>query len=184
MAFEPDVDLSELVEQTDGYSGADLQGLVYNAHLEAVHSSINVVSAESSSTPIDTDRAVDFVTHNTDVGASAVLSLAERNAQNKRVSPPYRGHAVIAHTMVCKLRQILDSVGSTSLASRSIARVDQSPVSICMHSLDVLTQSKQTLVTSEHLDKALQDTRPSVPRDELARLQRMYVDHRMALDYC
>ena len=101
MAFEPNVDLSELVEQTDGYSGADLQGLVYNAHLEAVHSSINVVSAEASSTSIDMDRAVDFVTHNTDVGASAVLSLAERNAQNKRVSPPPRPLAVITHAMVC-----------------------------------------------------------------------------------
>ena len=70
------------------------------------------------------------------------------------------------------------------MTSKTTARVDQSPVSIRMHSLDVLMQSKQTLVTSEHLDKALQDTRPSVPRDELARLQRMYVDHRVMLDSC
>ena len=86
MSLEPDVDLSDLVDQTEGYSGADLQGLVYNAHLEAVHSSINVVPMDSSAASIDKDTAVDFVTHNTEVDASSVLSLAERNAQNKRVS--------------------------------------------------------------------------------------------------
>ena len=37
----------------------------------------------------------------------------------------------------------------------------------------MLTDLEQTLVTSDHLDKALLETRPSVPRDELARLQRM-----------
>jgi len=37
MKVEPGVDFSKLVAQTEGFSGADLQALVYNAHLESVH---------------------------------------------------------------------------------------------------------------------------------------------------
>ncbi|WVQ72931.1 hypothetical protein IAR50_002493 [Cryptococcus sp. DSM 104548] len=33
------VDLEEIVRRTEGYSGADLQALVYNAHLDVVHAS-------------------------------------------------------------------------------------------------------------------------------------------------
>lgn len=34
--FEPDVSIVVIAERTEGYSGADLQAVVYNAHLEAV----------------------------------------------------------------------------------------------------------------------------------------------------
>jgi peroxin-1 len=34
--FSPGVDLEEIARRTEGYSGADLQAVVYNAHLEAV----------------------------------------------------------------------------------------------------------------------------------------------------
>jgi ATP-dependent 26S proteasome regulatory subunit len=37
MKIEPGVDFSKLAAQTEGFSGADLQALVYNAHLESVH---------------------------------------------------------------------------------------------------------------------------------------------------
>ena len=39
-----DVDLEELAERTPNYTGADLQAMLYNAHLEAVH---NVISLQS-----------------------------------------------------------------------------------------------------------------------------------------
>ena len=39
-----DVDLHSLAEKTENYTGADLQAMLYNAHLEAVH---NVISTQS-----------------------------------------------------------------------------------------------------------------------------------------
>ena len=41
------VDLDEVAAATDGYSGADLQALLYNAHLEVIHASL----ADSSHRP-------------------------------------------------------------------------------------------------------------------------------------
>jgi peroxin-1 len=37
MKIEPGVDFSKLAAQAEGFSGADIQALVYNAHLESVH---------------------------------------------------------------------------------------------------------------------------------------------------
>jgi peroxin-1 len=38
--LSPDVDLADLAAKTTNMSGADLQALVYNAHLDVVHSTI------------------------------------------------------------------------------------------------------------------------------------------------
>lgn len=50
----PDVDLYSLAERTVNYTGADLQAMLYNAHLEAVH---NVISAQSEK-PVNGDEHV------------------------------------------------------------------------------------------------------------------------------
>ncbi|KAF7321379.1 putative peroxisomal biogenesis AAA ATPase pex1 [Mycena kentingensis (nom. inval.)] len=39
--LSPDINLDEIASATEGFSGADLQALVYNAHLEAVNSSLS-----------------------------------------------------------------------------------------------------------------------------------------------
>lgn len=41
MSLESDVTLEEIAEETDGFSGADLQGLGYNAYLLAVHDTLD-----------------------------------------------------------------------------------------------------------------------------------------------
>ena len=37
LPFEPDIDFEEVARATAGFSGADLQAVIYNAHLEVVH---------------------------------------------------------------------------------------------------------------------------------------------------
>ena len=37
LPFESDIDFEAVARATEGYSGADLQAVVYNAHLEVVH---------------------------------------------------------------------------------------------------------------------------------------------------
>ena len=65
------LDLATVAAATDGFSGADLQALVYNAHLEAVHEAIdasdpaggaNVSSAErADSAPSDSPLALEGI---------------------------------------------------------------------------------------------------------------------------
>lgn len=49
-----DVDLNALAQRTTNYTGADLQAMLYNAHLEAVHS---VISTQNEK-PVNGDEQV------------------------------------------------------------------------------------------------------------------------------
>jgi peroxin-1 len=44
-----DIDMEEIAQATDGYTGADLQALVYNANLEVIHADIVTPSTNGAS---------------------------------------------------------------------------------------------------------------------------------------
>jgi SpoVK/Ycf46/Vps4 family AAA+-type ATPase len=48
LTFAPSIDLDVIASDTEGFSGADLQAMVYNAHLEVVHESINASERKAS----------------------------------------------------------------------------------------------------------------------------------------
>jgi len=82
------VDLQEVTEATEGFSGADLQALMYNAHLEVVNESIT--SSASSEDTVSTDKEIP-IQYTTIGGQSKPLkSKAEEAALQRRVGdPPY-----------------------------------------------------------------------------------------------
>lgn len=98
VTFGSSVDLGALAEATDGFSGADLQALVYNAHLEVVH---DAIAALADSNPDSKERVngagagagagpdVRYTILGTDEGGGGgkVLSRAEESAFQRRVCP-------------------------------------------------------------------------------------------------
>ena len=48
--------LTEVARRTDGYSGADLQAVIYNAHLEAIHDILGDQNRDSQNGPKDGNR--------------------------------------------------------------------------------------------------------------------------------
>lgn len=49
IALAPDVNLSGYIDSTRGYSGADLQAVIYNAHLECIHEKISAAEQRQTS---------------------------------------------------------------------------------------------------------------------------------------
>ncbi|KAI0053237.1 AAA-domain-containing protein [Auriscalpium vulgare] len=95
----PTVDFDYLAEATESFSGADLQALLYNAHLEVVHASMSTLHASSLS-----DDSVDKPIEYTAFGGPStktVKSRAEQMAMQRR------------------LRQLLSSRDTQSGASRT-----------------------------------------------------------------
>lgn len=95
MTLAEDVDLKVFAERTEGFSGADLQGFLYNAHLEAIHGAVNIESFKEQQKrneevkQKDEDRS-DFVLVRTtanDSGKSLAppLTLAEKGQISQRV---------------------------------------------------------------------------------------------------
>ncbi|TRM69216.1 P-loop containing nucleoside triphosphate hydrolase protein [Schizophyllum amplum] len=84
VALAAGVQLSGVAEATEGFSGADLQALLYNAHLEAVHESIaRGPAVERSSSSVDGEASVQYKI----VGGAgpAVASRAEQMALQRRL---------------------------------------------------------------------------------------------------
>lgn len=78
----PSVDFEEIARLTEGYTGADLQSLVYNAHLQVVHASIDAMSTRRSG---QEEKRIQYVTLGA-TGEQKILPRAEESAMQKRVS--------------------------------------------------------------------------------------------------
>ena len=85
MAVAPSVDFDQLAAETEGFSGADLQALLYNAHLDVIHSSIaRLPSMTSVSNQVD-DKPIEYITFGNAPNQPG-LSKAEEAALQRRVS--------------------------------------------------------------------------------------------------
>jgi peroxin-1 len=97
MPLSPDVNLQSLARTTEQFSGADLQALMYNAHLEVVHSTI--AHTEQSSTPSasasNEDELVQYVQLGSSGGAR-VLTRAEESALQKRLRQMMLGTRLVS----------------------------------------------------------------------------------------
>lgn len=85
------MDLAELARETEGFSGADLQALVYNAHLEVIHDTISTLPSSEGSTTAgaasgaDGSDPVKYTVLGGQSGDRRVLSRAEESAFQRRV---------------------------------------------------------------------------------------------------
>jgi peroxin-1 len=70
-----------IAQLTEGFSGADLQALVYNAHLEVVHSSI---AADSKVTTTGEEEPIEYLVLGGGNGKS-VTTRAEESSFQRRV---------------------------------------------------------------------------------------------------
>ncbi|KAH7908843.1 P-loop containing nucleoside triphosphate hydrolase protein [Hygrophoropsis aurantiaca] len=140
------VDLDEIARSTAGFSGADLQALVYNAHLEVVHASIAATSAtkdgEGGRRANGAEaEPIKYVMIGGDPDHKKPQSRAEESKIQQR------------------LQQIRASTQGSSATSKKTA---------------LKSAAKKHEITQDDLRKVLTTTRPSVSMQEQTRLRRIY----------
>ncbi|PWN31454.1 AAA-domain-containing protein [Meira miltonrushii] len=159
-----DVDLKAWAKRTQGFSGADLQALVYNANLEAIHEGMNAAktSDEEKKEQANGDnngsgngsnanniRFVNF--GGSKKGKSTTLSGAEKQALQRR------------------MELILNNSRQNANASASVEE------DFTKQNID--TEKKKdtsVMVTEAQLQRCLRSTRQSVPAGEAKRLRKIY----------
>ncbi|TKA53102.1 hypothetical protein B0A53_03982 [Rhodotorula sp. CCFEE 5036] len=150
ISLRSSVSLEPYARETVGYSGADLQALVYNAHLDAIHEtlapSVDAAGQVTTSGAAE-DKDLEYVVLGEDSDGK-VLSRAERASVDKR------------------LEQILSAMREETKSAKAKKAKGTATVSPSV--------KEPTHVEDRHLRKSLQSTRPSVPDEELARLRKIY----------
>lgn len=106
IVMAPDVDLNYYAEATEGFSGADLQALIYNAHLEVVHSTLeNTAHRESDGTSSLREEVVQYTSFG-GLTSQRVLSRAEQDGLTRRVSS---GSESLCHFFLFQSNSFLQS---------------------------------------------------------------------------
>lgn len=91
MSLADDVDLKAIAKATDGFTGADLQALVYNANLEAVHEAIDqkppgdALGKGKVRDASDEEEKIEYITFGPEGSEKKVLSAAEETAVQRQV---------------------------------------------------------------------------------------------------
>lgn len=165
------MDFREVATATEGYSGADLQALVYNAHLEVIHASIASVSESPVSQSTTDEEPIDFVSFG-GPPLNKVASKAEQMALQKRVTKctPYDLPSLLINLPIAAT----DPLDNTNRPRRSkIAIPNPCKGMQCFHDFQLLANSLQHNITIDHIRRVLKTTRPSVSPEERGRLDRM-----------
>ncbi|KAG1751773.1 hypothetical protein EDB19DRAFT_1893120 [Suillus lakei] len=145
LTLAPSVDFDKLASITEGFSGADLQALVYNAHLEVVHAAIDAEKADG-----DGGSDVKVGRRRMGVGLGDAVPVKYVDAAK-----------AVSKADETKMQQRLQQIRTSKSGGMEA------------DSRAVVTPKKHE-ITQEHLLKVLKTTRPSVSREEQVRLGRIY----------
>ncbi|KAI8639618.1 P-loop containing nucleoside triphosphate hydrolase protein [Parasitella parasitica] len=149
MQLASDVDLKVYAEKTEGFSGADLQGFLYNAHLEAIHGAIDIDSFKEAQNTKSTKKAngdkSDFVMNQTK--KQVPLTLAEKGHISQRLALIKKGKS-----------SSLPLNDTTDLKDKGMPS----------------EHGNEAKITRTYLEKSLKSTRPSITAEEAYRLSLIY----------
>ncbi|KAG1809269.1 P-loop containing nucleoside triphosphate hydrolase protein [Suillus variegatus] len=170
LTLAPSVDFDRLASITEGFSGADLQALVYNAHLEVVHAAIDAGKADGDSGgDVEAGRRRVGVGLTDEVPVKYVVLGAGKDAANAASKADET-------KMQRRLQQIKASKsGGMEEGQQGCCDAQEG---LCFFSSRIDPSNEccflQHEISQEHLLKVLKTTRPSVSREEQVRLGRIY----------
>ncbi|KAI0404832.1 AAA-domain-containing protein [Xylaria palmicola] len=166
--------LIEIGKRTEGFSGADLQALMSNAQLEAIHDVLNELELQPNGSKrgggsmrdksAGPARARNFIQFR--YGADASLAEAEERAKkgNNR-SAQLAENAAIA----VKLAEIKAARKRAKLGNQGVGATD-----VGEGHKEKSGKDTEVLIGWKHMMKALESTRASISSQERSRLERIY----------
>ncbi len=160
--LHPEVDLEKWAERTEGFSGADLQALLYNAHLEAIHETITAATEEKEKDGRSDDKAM----HSTE-GALKFTTISGGGGAGKKTLSGAEKQALVR-----KLELVLQNTQSQQ--QKFTKRILPSHLTASSNDAPSKGNKSKTLVTQAHLEVSIKSTRPSVPFEEQRRLRGIY----------
>ncbi|KAK9451685.1 P-loop containing nucleoside triphosphate hydrolase protein [Limtongia smithiae] len=179
MKLSDDISLAEIARDTEGYSPADLQALMYNAHLDAIHdivdnqhdekiedSNSNSLMAVSSADEESPGLTTDFfqITYSSDSGATE--DTLGHDASNG-IKSALKQYSLKSQIDIALSISDASSASHESHPSNKISSL--SPSLPQATDLDIIIQHS-------HIIKSLQSTQPSISDQERATLRAIYYE--------
>ena len=164
------VSLTEIARRTGGYSGADLQAVIYNAHLEAIH---DLLGDHNASGTNDSKGRKDMKKASRSLKQDIIQFRFGKDVANGANPSLSRAQQAAEYaTIIAKLEAV-------KLARRRERHQQRGPVGQeakdGLNGDDMKNDPKQDVVIEwKHIEASLATTRSSVGADEKGRLERIY----------
>ncbi|KAJ5215853.1 uncharacterized protein N7498_002260 [Penicillium cinerascens] len=161
--------LSEIADQTEGFSGADLQAVVYNAHLEAVHDALGDHTTGNEKPGSKSSATKNSASASTRSFIQFLYSSSEEASGSVSMPPP----AVVAAKLEAiknsrrRQRQLENGTANTGSGATAAPATNGADTSA-----DELRD--EIIVRWEHVERALATTRSSLSPAERRRLNGIY----------
>ena len=166
-------DLAEIAQRTEGYSGADLQAVVYNAHLEAIH---DVLGDHKGSMPI-TNGMIEKSRRSPSVSAPPRELIQFRFGENEeRLEAAERASLGINRSKeIAERAALIAKLDAFKLAKRKERALRHGEDSASQHngSKDV-GKNPEVMIRWGHIEASLATTRSSISTEERRKLGAIY----------
>ncbi|KAJ5373196.1 hypothetical protein N7517_005202 [Penicillium concentricum] len=153
----------DIATETDGFSGADLQAVVYNAHLEAVHSALGDRSTDTAKTGAKSNTG--------SASSKSFIQFLYSSSEEASGSVSMPAPAVIAAKLDAiknsrrRQRQLEQGPSGANNAAAPVANGTEP---------DADELREDIIVRWEHVERSLATTRGSLPPAERRRLEGIY----------
>jgi peroxin-1 len=156
--------LDQIAQQTEGYSGADLQAVAYNAHLEAIHDVLGDRDAKPGSKDSTSQTKSGSTSHKEFI--QFPFSEKEEHGVSSESS-----HKALADRAVIAAK--LSALKSAARRQRQLERGEMASGNSDLNEQNG-DKSEEVVIEWKHLERSLQDTRSSISREERRRLEAIY----------
>jgi peroxin-1 len=168
--------LEEIATQTEGYSGADLQALVYNAHLEAIH---DVLGHQDH--PETVGKKGPGKANGATLTSTRHFVQFRYGEEEDRLEAEIRARAGHNKTKLLAERatiaQKLDEIKKAKRRAKQLQRgLDDRDDGDARDGEELQDgqRENEVVICWEHIERSLQSTRASISADERRRLQGIY----------
>lgn len=145
--FKEGEELIEIAKLTDGYTGADLQAVVYNAYLKGVHENLE---AKTSNGSIDDLNVLD------DGAKLQFKTIASGNDNRYKSSSATRK----------KIETLVENYNYKSINKEEVSTTSLSNVEV--------NEKEKIFIKMDHLMESLSETKKSISAKEFKKLQNIY----------
>ncbi|KAF2725580.1 AAA-domain-containing protein [Polychaeton citri CBS 116435] len=181
LKIEDDEDFAEVAARTDGYSGADLQAVVYNAHLLAIHDLLGGVGGSlGNDEDFGNGGAKSSSRKSTEVPFTYFRPSDFEHASDPASSKPTSGTAQA--TLAAERAEIASALSSLQLIRRKTKELNRPASSSHQRNQssslgrkgETASNTPEPVIKRQHLEKSLAETRSSISKLERQRLERIY----------
>lgn len=153
--------LDEVASRTEGFSGADIQAVVYNSHLEAVHDALGDHSAATDKGPARNGAKQ----ASTSISSKSFIQFLYSSTEQQSMPSP----AVVASK--------LDAIKNTRRRQRQLEQggaAGAAPAAPATNGASQEEPREDIIVRWEHVERALANTRRSLSQSEERRFNAIY----------